>query len=121
MNIELYVAELAEEARRVGLPSTEREETLEEVLKGTVVELWFDGTGERFWLVADEADAVELGKPRGSVYTTSEARRLIQVGDPETVAEVHRWKKQFNAIVREYIPEAALPGLRNSPEKTRRT
>lgn len=85
---------------------TNIEETpsLEDVLKGNAIELWSDARGERFWLVADEADAVMLGEPRGTVYTAAEARRVIQIGDPATVAEIHQWKRQFDATIDEYRP-----------------
>ena len=94
-------------------------ESMEAVLKGKAIELWSDALGERFWLVADEADAARLGERRGSVYTASEARRMIQVGDRATVAEIHRWKRQFDGIVSEYRPEGARRGsrLQNVPEK----
>ena len=44
-----------------------------------------------------------LGEPRGATYTATEARRLVQITDPATAAEVHRWKRQFNAIVRDCL------------------
>jgi hypothetical protein len=72
---------------------------LEDVLKGLAIELWSDSLGERFWLVADEADAARLGEPRGTIYTAAEARRVVQIGDPATVAEVHAWKREFDGVV----------------------
>jgi hypothetical protein len=107
MDIELYVAGLAEEALKSKLESANQDDSLEAVLKGLAIELWSDALGERFWLVADEEDAVKLGEPRGTVYTAAEARRVIQVGDPASVAEIHRWKRRFDATVREYQPETA--------------
>ena len=74
--------------------------TLETFLKGSAVELWSDALGERFWLVADEEDAAKLGEPRGTVYTAPEARRVIQIGDPATVAEIHEWKRRFDGVIR---------------------
>jgi hypothetical protein len=29
-------------------------------------------------------------------------RRVIQIGDPATVLEIHEWKRKFNGRVREY-------------------
>jgi len=75
------------------------DEPMEAVLKGLGVELWSDALGEMFWLVADEEDAAKLGEPRGNGYTAQEARRIVQIGDPEIVAEIHRWKRQFNGRV----------------------
>ena len=43
----------------------------------------------------------KLGEPRGAVYTFAEVRRIVQVADPTVVAEVHRWKREFNATVRD--------------------
>jgi hypothetical protein len=75
-------------------------ESLEDVLKGLAVELWSDAAGG-FFIVADEDDARRLGEPRGNVYTASEMRRVIQIGDPAVVLEIHEWKRTFNARVRE--------------------
>lgn len=83
-------------------PEPESARPLEAVLKGRALELWSDALGERFWLVADENDARLLGEPRGTIYTAAEARRVIQIADPGVVAEVHRWKREFNATVRDY-------------------
>jgi hypothetical protein len=77
-------------------------EPLEAVLKGRAIELWSDTLGERFWLVADDEDASLLGEPRGTVYTAAEARRVVEIADPAVVAEVYRWKRQFNATVRDF-------------------
>ena len=74
---------------------------LEEVLKGRAVELYL-ADGERLFIVADEADAIKLGEPRGTIYTAAEARRIVQIADPNVVAEIHRWKRRFNATVRDY-------------------
>jgi hypothetical protein len=124
MNIELYVTKLAEEAMKAVKSTDPRDAlSLEEVLKGLAVELWTDASGERFWLVADEADAALLGEPRGSIYTTSEARLVVRVGDPETVAAIHHYK-QIGGIVRGYITEGTsqreIPFTERAGE-TRRT
>jgi hypothetical protein len=84
----------------VGTVSQETSEIspLEETLKGRAMELYLAG-GDRVFIVADEADAAKLGEPRGTIYTAAEVHRIVQVADPNVVAEVHRWKRQFNATV----------------------
>jgi hypothetical protein len=66
-----------------------RAESLESVLKNRAIELWSDALGERFWLVADEADArlamEGFGARRGETYTASEVRRILVIKDPATV------------------------------------
>jgi hypothetical protein len=74
---------------------------LEAVLKGLAIELWSDDAGCLF-IVADQDDARRLGELRGSVYTAAEIRRVVQIGDPAIVLEVHEWKRAFNGRVREY-------------------
>jgi len=76
-------------------------EPLEDVLKDLAIELWSDAAGSLF-IVADEDDARRLGEPRGTVYTAAEMRRVVQIGDPATVLEIHEWKRTFNGRVREY-------------------
>ena len=73
--------------------------SLEDEVKGRAIELWSDALGERFWLVADEADAARLREPRGNVYTAAEARRIVKLGNPAVVAEIHSWKRQFDGVV----------------------
>ena len=75
--------------------------TLEDVLKGSAIELWSDAAGLLF-IVADEDDALRLSKPRGAVYTAAELRRVIQIEDPAIVREIHEWKRAFNARLRAY-------------------
>jgi hypothetical protein len=74
-------------------------EPLEDVLKGSVVELWSDAAG-RLFIVADEDDARRLGEPRGTVYTAAELRRVVQIADPSIVHEIHEWKRAFNGRLR---------------------
>jgi hypothetical protein len=74
--------------------------SLEDVLRGRAIELWSDALGDRFWLVADEHGVTKLGEPRGNVYTAAEARRVVQVGDPAIVREIHEWKQRFDGRVR---------------------
>ena len=90
-------------ARRALLrPETPKEpEPLEGVLKGLAIELWSDRAGCLF-IVADEEDARRLGEPRGTVYTADELRRVVQIGDPAIVLEIHKWKRRFDARLREY-------------------
>ena len=76
-------------------------EPLEDVLKGLAIELWSDDAG-RLFIVADEDDARRLGEPRGTVYTAAEMRRVVQIGDPATVLEIHEWKRRFDARVQKY-------------------
>jgi len=76
-------------------------ESLEDVLKGMAIELWSNDAGCLF-IVADEEDARRLGEPRGIVYTADELRRVVQIGDPAIVLEIHEWKRRFDARVREY-------------------
>ena len=95
----LSECKLADATRRATTETTKTTESPEAVLKGRAIELWSDGLGERFWLVADEADAARLGEPRGSVYAAAEARRVIQIGDAATMSEVNRWKRKFEGVV----------------------
>jgi hypothetical protein len=105
MNIEEYVNNLAElvlsgpapeDDSAQPTPQPSQPDTLEAALKGLAVELWCDATEQRFWLVADEDDAQKLGEARGAIYSTSEARLVIQIDDPKMVAKVHAFKREFN-------------------------
>lgn len=76
-------------------------QSLEAVLKGLAVELWSDRSG-RLFIVAGEEDGNRLmaaGVERGEIYTAAEARRIIQIGDPAIVAEIHDWKRRFDGVV----------------------
>ena len=90
-------------ARQALLRAENRQESepLEDVLKGLVIELWSDRVGHLF-IVADEEDARRLGEPRGTVYAADELHRLVQIGDPATVLEIHEWKRTLDARLREY-------------------
>jgi len=87
-------------------PETEPE-ALEYVLRGRAIELWSDRAG-RLFLVADDADAGRMrersGARRGEIYTAAEVRRIVVVGDPVVVAEIHDWKRRFDGTVREFRP-----------------
>lgn len=90
-------------------------EALEDVLKGLAIELWSDAAG-RLFIVADEDDAQRLREPRGNVFTAAEMRRVVEIGDPAIVLEIHEWKRAFNGRVREVQkrepgrgPRASLP------------
>jgi hypothetical protein len=69
-------------------------------MKGLAIELWSNAAG-RLFIVADEDDARRLGEPRGTVYTASEVRRVVQIADPATLREIHEWKRAFDGQVRE--------------------
>jgi hypothetical protein len=75
---------------------------LEQALKGRPLELYL-ADGDRLFIVADEADAAKLGEPRGTIYTSAEARLVVRIADPGFVAEVHSWKREFNATLRECL------------------
>ena len=74
--------------------------SLADVVKGLAVELWSDVAGSLF-IVADEEDARRLSEPRGTVYTAAELRRVVGIGDPAIVREIHEWKRALNGNVRE--------------------
>lgn len=77
---------------------------LEPLLKNRAIELWSTAAG-RLFLVADEADAhqamEQFGATRGEIYTATEARRIVAVGDPKVVAEIHEWKRRFDGVDRD--------------------
>ena len=99
-NIESYVNDLAKTVLDTQPVAEEESVSLETVLSGLVIELWSDPTGQLF-IVADEDDAQRLGVQRGNVYTGSELRRVVQIGDPAIVLEIHEWKRAFNGHLRE--------------------
>lgn len=87
--------------RALELPKEPRTpDPLECVLQGRAIELWSDAAGCLF-IVADEDDARRLGEPRGIVYTATEMRLELQIGDPAIVLEIHEWKRAFNGRLRE--------------------
>jgi hypothetical protein len=100
MNDYLKIAKEVMRERQIGLRS-EAVTPLEAVLRGPALELWSDAQGERFWLVADEEDAVPRAEPGNNTCMAAEARRVIQIGDPAIVREVHEWKRMFNMRGRE--------------------
>jgi hypothetical protein len=75
---------------------------LEAVLQGRAIELWSTAEG-RLFLVADEGDArlacERLGARRGEIYTAAEVRRIVAVDNPSAVAEIHDWKRRFDAVI----------------------
>ncbi|MFN0171526.1 MAG: hypothetical protein ACKV22_34345 [Bryobacteraceae bacterium] len=110
LDIDSYVNELAETAlAEIQTMAAQEPDSLESVLKGLAVELWSDATGSLF-LVADEEDARRLSEPRGTVYTADEVRRIVQIGDPETVLEIHEWKRTFNGTVTELRDKRGIRG-----------
>ena len=89
-------------------------ESLEDVLKGLAIELWSDAAGCLF-IVADEEDARRLGEPRGTVYTADELRRVVQIGDPAIVLEIHEWKRS----IRHCRPRLDRMSIYTTPSRTR--
>lgn len=79
-------------------PEQETQKSREMVLKGRAFELWENALSEHLWLVADETAAARLPKPRGTVYTAAEARRIIAL--TVVVAEIHEWKRRFDGVVK---------------------
>ena len=94
-----FVEKLQQQFRVI--PEQEPYDGLEAVLKGRVVELYLKD-GDRLFIVADEEDARLLGESRGAIYTAAEVRRVIQVGDPVAVAEIHDFKREFDGKVSDY-------------------
>jgi hypothetical protein len=104
INLEAKEMDYLEVVRRViaeQQSQPEPAETLAQVIKGRAIALYCDPLNETIWIVADEQDAELLGEPRGTVYTAREAMCVVAVADVETVAEIHRWKKEFNATITE--------------------
>lgn len=100
LDIETYVNDLAKTVLADTQPAAEQESgSLESVLRGLAIELWSDAAGGLF-IVADEDDARRLGELRGAVYTAAELRRVVQIGDPAIVLEIHEWKRTFNGRLR---------------------
>jgi len=91
LSIARRALERPKEPRQVG--------ALKDVLKGLAIELWSDTAG-RLFIVADEDDARRLEGPRGNVYTLK-LRRVVQIGDPAIVLEIHEWKRTFNGRLQE--------------------
>ena len=101
LDIESYVNGLAKTVPAETQPTAEQEpRSLESVLKGLAIELWSDAA-DCLFIVADEDDTRRLGEPRGTVYTAAEVRRVVQIGDPAIVLEIHEWKRTFNGRIRE--------------------
>ena len=80
------------------------EALLSDVLKGYAVCLYSDLVGENLWIVADEEDAerlIEQGERRGAIYTRAESRLVTRIKDREIVQQVHAFKREFNARMRD--------------------
>ncbi len=99
LDIESSVNDLAKTVLADTRPAEQESGSLESVLRGLAIELWSDAAGGLF-IVADEDDVRRLGELRGAVYTAAEIRRVVQIGDPATVLEIHEWKRTFNGRVR---------------------
>ncbi len=104
MDIERYVEELGRLAMEESVPGSEdMSEAVQHSiggvwLKGRSVELW--RAGDLFWLVADDEDAIRLSEPRGTVYSAAEVERIATIADPEIVADVNWWKREFDGRIR---------------------
>ena len=75
-----------------------------DALKGYAVCLYSDLVGENLWIVADEEDAerlIEQGERRGAIYTRAESRLVTRIKDREIVQQVHAFKREFNARMRD--------------------
>jgi hypothetical protein len=83
-------------------------------LKGQAVELWRDG--RRFFLLADDEDALEamrrFGAHRGEVWTSGELELVASIPDQTTRDEVESFKRQMDGCL---MPDAADEGV--SPEE----
>jgi hypothetical protein len=95
-------ARKAEALAKLSNSASPQVDALEMVLQGRAIELWSTAAG-RLFLVADEGDArtasERLGARRGEIYTAAEARRIIAVGDPSTVAEIHDFKRRLDGLI----------------------
>ena len=79
-------------------------EKLPPIVKGQAVCLYSDLVEEQIWIAADEADAgilVSQGEDRGQIYTPDEVKLIIRIADPEIVKQVHAFKSEFNARMRD--------------------
>ena len=100
LSIEDYVNELVQGIEPPTRGASEPESArLESLLKGKAVELWSTSSG-RLFIVADDEDAALVEQPRGIVHTAAEVRRVVRIGDPAIVREIHEWKRQFNGCIR---------------------
>ncbi|MEP7366880.1 MAG: hypothetical protein ABI972_26785 [Acidobacteriota bacterium] len=105
MDIERYVEELSEEA---GIMTDDTASTSSgpASLRGKAVELW--RAGERFFLVADEADAAEVVEKnvgtRGEVWTEAEVELVARITDQAMRDEIERWKRSTSGRVRQVMP-----------------
>ena len=74
------------------------------IFKGQAVCLYSDLVGENLWIAADEDDAqilVSQGECRGQIYTPDEVKLIIRIADPEIVKQVHAFKSELNARMRD--------------------
>ena len=98
-------------AQQGAQPPATPPEPLEAVLKGQAIALYADLVKETIWLVADEEDMALLQERRGSVYSASEIHEVTKIDDPETVAEIHRWKRAYDAKI------THIENLRDEPPR----
>jgi hypothetical protein len=83
-----------------GLDRGAGEGDLVKILRGHALELWSETAGGRLFIVADEADAARLQERRGETLTVSELEFVARIEDPALVAEVLRYKREFNGVLR---------------------
>ena len=66
--------------------------------------LYSDLVGENLWIAADEDDAqilVSQGERRGQIYTPEEVRLIIRIADAGIVKQIHAFKSELNARMRD--------------------
>ena len=98
------IREYRDEALALLTTSGPPPEKLPPIFKGQAVCLYSDQVGENLWIVADEEDAQTLvaqGERRGQVYTPEEVRLIIRITDAEIVKQVHAFKSELNARMRD--------------------
>jgi hypothetical protein len=96
---------IRQQEQRLAAGDPERLADRTEGLRGKAVELW--RTGDRFFIVADEADAravVEQGAGRGEVWTGPELEIVAQVKAQSVRDEIERWKRATDSRVSEIQP-----------------
>jgi hypothetical protein len=95
-----YYVEMANAALANYEARKNREQGLEEAIKGTAVCLVLDSTGERLWIVAAEEDARQLGERRGEGYTAAEVRIIARLDDADIIDDLRAFKKLAKAAMK---------------------
>jgi hypothetical protein len=81
---------------RTPAPDIDKDTPLEDVPNGQAIELWMAPGGK--FLLVDQQDAALVMKRYGA-GCRAEARRIVRVTNPVDLFHIHKWKRQFNAIV----------------------